>query len=361
MEEVMSRSIVDAAPGRAHVRRLRGPRVAVDPEAPVAVWDEVEVAGPGRTVASRVVILAGAECRYTCAMCDLWRHTLPAPTAPGRLPRQVRLAVERPWDDGAADGAARGFGRWIKLYNGSNFFDPSAVPPDDLPAIARLVAGSGRVIVENHPRLTRDAVPRFRDRLACRLEVAMGLETVHADVLPRLGKQMTLDDFASACDRLRAWDVDIRAFVLLGLPWLEPDAFVAEAVRGVAFAAAHGVRHVSLVPLRPGNGFIDALVADGRCRLPTAAHVEQAAARLVDRVARPAATGAANGETGGMVVTVDLWDWPRLAGTCAACREPRRLRLEWMNLAQATVPPAVLGCGCSVGSPGHSPGSAADA
>lgn len=326
----------DAAPRGRDIRGLRGPRVAVDPDAPVAVWDEWEVAAAGHTVPTRVVILAGAECRFTCAMCDLWRHTLPGPTAPGRLPRQIREALQRPWsgDDGVA------VPRWIKLYNGSNFFDPRSVPEADWSAITAALALCERVVVENHPALVDDRVPRFRDHCPPRLEVAMGLETVCVDVLARLGKQMTLADFTAACQRLQAWGVDIRSFVLLGLPWSDPTDAVDWCGRSVAFAIEYGARHVSIVPTRPGNGYLDALAARGRFTPPDASVVEAAAERLVPAAARPGGRGTA------AVVTIDLWDWPRLAGTCDICRSPRRARLERMNALQAMLPPVSLDCGC---------------
>ncbi len=337
----------DAAIPARVVRTRRGPRARVDPALPVAVWDEMEIQSPGVTVPTRVVILAGAECRFTCVMCDLWRHTLAEPTKPGRLPEQVRLALGRPWQDAtgghvradAAVAAHEPF-RWIKLYNGSNFFDPRSVPSDDLPAIADLVVGFSRVVVENHPRLTDDAVPRFRDRCRPRLEVAMGLETVHEDVLARLKKRMTLDDFAAACARLTSWDVDIRAFALLGLPWVEPAAAVEWCGRAVGFAAAHGVRHVSIVPTRSGNGFLDALAGHGRFTCPDATMLERAAETLVDRAAR-SSYGA-----GDTLVTVDLWDFERLAGTCPSCAGSRRDRLARMNLAQRVEPAVTVSCGC---------------
>lgn len=327
------RSDADRSIASRVVRRLRGPRVAVDPTQPVAVWDEQEVERPAHAVPTRVVILAGAECRFTCAMCDLWQHTLPGPTGRGLLPLQIRQALERPWQTTESED------RWIKLYNGSNFFDPRAVPPEDLPAIAAAVAVFARVVVENHPCLVDDRVPRFRDRCGPRLEVAMGLETVHEEVLPRLGKRMTLDDFTAACARLRGWDIDIRSFVLLGLPWSAPGEAVEWCARSVAFALARGVRHVSVVPTRSGNGLLDTLARRGDFTPPDAAMVEQAAARVVDAAARP--SGAASS-----VVTVDLWDWPRLAGTCPACCAARRARLERMNHAQACFPPLAIDCGC---------------
>lgn len=320
--------------GDAAVRRARGPRAAVDPARPVAVFDEQEIASPGRTVATRVLILAGAECRYTCAMCDLWKHSLDGPTPPGSLPLQIRAGLST-----EAIARAAPEPRWIKLYNGSNFFDPRSVPPGDLPAIAGLLAGHDRVIVENHPRLTGPAVPRFRDRLSGRLEVALGLETVDPRLLPWLGKKMTADDFAVASARLRGWDVDVRAFVLLGLPGLSPAESLAACLDAMAFAADSGARHVSIIPTRAGNGFMDDLARDGLFAPPSAALVERAAAAAIGgQAARDA------------IVTIDLWDFATLAGQCAACGPPRRARLAAANLAQR--PPDVspiTECGCDPG------------
>ena len=315
----------------AEIRSLRGARADVALEVPQGVWDEEETASAGVAVTTRVMILTGGECRFTCSMCDLWKHTLPTPTPPGVLPQQIRHGLARPPDGGPP--------RWIKLYNGSNFFDPRNVPVEDLPTIAALMTPFERVVVENHPRLCSDAVPRFRDRLRSRLEVAMGLETAHPEALAALNKQMTLDDMASACQRLAAWDVDARAFVLLGVPGVAPDEAVAWCLRSVAFARACGIRHVSIVPLRSGNGWVDRLLADGPLRLPTAADLE-----AVAEAALPESPGiSAARET---VVTVDLWDFPTLTGRCDRCGPARQARLAAMNLAQRRLPRPTLACGC---------------
>ena len=80
----------------ARVRAARGPKAPVDPLRPAGVWDEAEVAAPGETVPTRVVLLTGAECPFTCTTCDLWRHTLDGPTPPGALPVQLRSALALP-------------------------------------------------------------------------------------------------------------------------------------------------------------------------------------------------------------------------------------------------------------------------
>lgn len=312
----------------AAIRSLRGPREAVDAFRPQTVFDEIETASAGVGVAARVMLLTGAECRFTCSMCDLWRHTLAGPTPAGSLPVQIREGLARPVADGQPP-------RWIKLYNSSNFFDSRSVPADDLPAIASLVAAFERVVVENHPRLLGDGVARFRDRLTGRLEVAMGLETVHPEALAGLNKQMTLNDFQAACDWLRSEGIDARAFVLLGTPGVSPEEAVDWCLRSVAFAITCGVRHVSIVPLRAGNGWVDRQLATGTLAIPAAGELEAAAAEAF-ALPRPA----------GRVITTDLWDFEQLSGSCHACRGPRRERIALMNRAQAVVSLPPLSCGC---------------
>jgi len=317
------------------IRRARGAKAPVDPWRPIAVWDEEEVTAPFQTVVCRVVLLAGAECPFTCAMCDLWRHTLDRPTPPGALPAQIEAALAHA--PAIASAAAGPEPRWIKLYNASNFTDPRAVPVVDRPRIAALVESFERVIVETHPRLVDDSLEYFAHSIGGTLEVALGLETIHPGILPWLNKQMTPGDFAAACERLQAADIDTRAFVLLGLPGLTVVESVAAAIAAARFAAKAGCRQVSLIPTRPDNGFLDRLAADGSFVPVTAGAAEAALA------------GSLAGLPADCLVTLDLWDWDRLAGHCAECRAERRARIDQMHRARALLPPAPLDCGCRHG------------
>jgi hypothetical protein len=137
-------------------------------------------------------------------MCDLWKNTLTTSVGRGQIAAQIRWALERLPP-----------ARHLKLYNAGNFFDPRAIPPGDYAGIARLAAPFARVIVECHPRLIGRRCWEFRRLLAGELEVALGLETVHPEVLPRLNKRMTLDDFATAVRTLRARAIATRAFILV--------------------------------------------------------------------------------------------------------------------------------------------------
>lgn len=257
-------------------------------------------------------------------MCDLWKHTTPDSVAAGVIPAQIRGALA------SLPSVSR-----VKLYNAGSFFDGRAIPPADLPAIAGLVSHCERVIVESHPSLvTRSEVKRFRDRLPGRLEVAMGLETVHPVALPLLNKGMTLDGFRTAADGLASSGVALRAFVLLGLPFVPPSEATEWAVRSVAFAFDAGATAVTIIPTRTGNGAMEELERSGVFERPTLALLEEAAAIGVS--------------LGRGRVFADLWDLESLAA-CPACFRERRGRLAVMNLEQC-VTPAVECEDCEAGS-----------
>jgi radical SAM enzyme (TIGR01210 family) len=256
-------------------------------------------------------------------MCDLWQNTLEETVPAGAVPEQIRQAL-----------ASLPPARRIKLYNAGSFFDPKAIPQGDHAAIVELCAPFERVIVESHPALVAEACFELATRLGKgRLEVAMGLETAHPEILKRLNKGMTVEDFERAARALVDRDIAVRAFVLVGLPYVTPSesrAWCGESVRRALDAGA-GV--VSLIPTRAGNGALDALVASGDFAPPTLSLLE---ACLAD------ALGLGRGRA-----FADLWDLERLAN-CPACFGKRVKRLRRMNLAQEIARP--LSCSSCGGS-----------
>ncbi|HEX3557325.1 MAG TPA: radical SAM protein [Thermoanaerobaculia bacterium] len=306
------------------IRSLRAPKRRSDPWEPLGhLWEE-ERTQDGRLQPALTVFLAGAECPFTCVFCDLWRETLDGATPPKVLPIQLRKAL-------AAAGLPRGPAA-VKLYNASNFFDPRAVPPGDEPELLELVAPFCRVTVECHPRLVGDRCLRFAERLAGALEVAMGLETVHPQALALLDKEMTLADFDRAAATLRGAGIGLRAFVLVAPPFVPPDEAVEWAVRSAEHAFAQGAERVSLIPVRGGNGAMEALREAGDFTPPRLDQLEDALERCL----------ALQG-----IVTADLWDARRFV-SCAACADQRLARLETMNRTGLPTPRlACAACGWS--------------
>jgi len=151
------------------------------------------------------------------------------------------------------------------------------------------------------------------------LEVAMGLETIHPEVLPRLNKQMTPEDFRRGVQFLRNAGMEARAFVLLQPPYLPADDAVEWALRSMEFAYDAGVRVVAVIPTRGGNGWLEGLALRGEFSPPTLA-------QLGEVLRRGLAMGRGR-------VFVDLWDADRLSpGGVEPALELALLR-QW-NLTQ---------------------------
>ena len=220
----------------------------------------------------------------------------------------------------------------LKLYNAGSFFDDRAVPPADDDAIVAALSGVRDVVVESHPALVRDRTWRMNDALGrhgVQLEVAMGLETVHAGALNALNKGATADAFAHVARQLATHGIRLRVFVLIHPPFVPGAEQLAWLERSVDFAFDCGASVVSLIPTRSTTGAMTALAAEGSFTAPRLLDVEAAALAGLSR---------ARGR-----VFVDLWDLAQVA-TCRACAAPRRDRLHRLNLEQHA-PPALT---CSV-------------
>src|SRR5262245_28512240 len=196
----------------ARIRALRPPKPLVDPWQAHGVLLEEERTPIGLERAV-TVFLAGAECPFTCSFCDLWRYTLDTPTPAGALTLQLARALE---------GVGPRFPERLKLYNASNFFDRRAVPTEDLPGLAELAAPFASVTVESHAGTIGPPVLEFAALLDARLEVAVGLETIHPTAAAQLNKKLELSQFDRAAEFLNAHDLDLRVFVLLGAPHIAP-------------------------------------------------------------------------------------------------------------------------------------------
>lgn len=315
-----------------YVRARRGPRPALDPMQLQGVLVERERAAEGGVADTATVFLTGRECAWRCVMCDLWRHTTEADTPRGAIAHQVDTAVARLRQLAAMPSV-------IKLYNASSFFDPRAVPPADDRAIVESVQPFARVVVESHPALVGDRTWRLHERITrsrqgMRLEVAMGLETVHAASLEQLNKGITVEAFARAARDLASHDVDLRVFLLINPPFVPAAEQAAWLDHSVAVALECGATAVTLIPTRAGNGAMEALAAEGRFTPPSLLAIERAAAGAMTQ----ARTGVAR-------IFVDTWDLQNFA-TCPCCRDARQARLTQANLTQRTPPPLTCGvCG----------------
>ena len=295
----------------------RPARNALDPRRPYAFLVEPEM-GPGGEVEDvATIFLTNRECPWRCLMCDLWRNTLEETAPAGAIAEQIEFALgEFPELDPARSS--------LKLYNAGSFFDPRAIPHDEYPTIARLAAPFRRTIVESHPALIGRRCVEFRDQLGSRLEVAMGLETVHSEVLDRLNKRMTVDQFRRAAEFLAREEVDLRVFILVRPPWLSEEEGLEWARRSLDFAFDCGASVCSLIPTRAGNGAMESLAASGGFAPPSLKSLEAAQEYGLSLQAGR--------------VFADLWDVEAFM-KCPACSVARAGRIRAMNATQVVAPP----------------------
>ncbi len=291
---------------------LRPHKLSLDPWVPSAFLVEPERSAAGSIDSVATVFLTNKECPFRCSMCDLWRYTLDERVPLGAIPAQIEYALER-----------LSAAQHVKLYNAGNFFDAQAIPPEDYQAIADRVRHFQTVIVENHPRLTDERCVRFRDLLGTRLEVALGLETVHPEVLPSLNKRMTIADFDRAAEFLRGHQIDVRTFVLLKPPGLNERDGIEWSLRSISHAFAAGAGCCSVIPTRAGNGYLDRLQSAGDFQPPTIRSMEEVLERAI---------AMQQGR-----VFMDLWDAAKFFD-CPACGPARAERISQMNLSQQVQP-----------------------
>jgi archaeosine synthase beta-subunit len=284
----------------------RPARGKLDPYLPYEYFVEEERSADGVVVPVATVFITNKECPFRCVMCDLWRNTLTESVPVGAIPAQIDYALRE------LPPAIQ-----LKLYNSGSFFDPHAIPAQDYAAIAQRANRFDRLIVENHPALTGDSCLRFRDLLECGFEVAMGLETAHPEVLGKLNKRMTLDQFSTTARFLHRNGIDLRVFILVQPPYLPAAESLYWAERSLDFAMEQGATAAVLIPTRGGNGAMEELMASGQFEPPSLGTLEAAMEYGLSLKAGR--------------VFADLWG---VRERCADCYPQRLARLRQMNLQQ---------------------------
>ena len=286
----------------------RGSKNRVDPFKPYAWLVEKERTATGEIEDIAIIFLTNRECPWHCLMCDLWKNTTDITVPAGAIPGQIEWALKQ------FSGV-----KHIKLYNSGSFFDTRAVPYADYREIAGLLSDFKTVIVESHPRLINEKCLSFREMLKPELHVAMGLETVHPDILKKLNKQMSAEDFKNAARFLTDNDVLTRAFILLKPPFMNEAEGIFWAERSLDFAFGCGVECCTVIPVRAGNGVMEMLQKQGNFSPPSVRSLEKVLEYGI-------------GLNAGRVFA-DTWDI-HLFSECKKCSGKRSERITRMNLEQ---------------------------
>ena len=286
----------------------RGEKNPVDPLKPYSWTVEKERTASGFIEGTGTIFLTNRECPFLCLMCDLWKNTTDFTIPVGAIPAQIEYALKEMPPV-----------KHLKLYNCGSFFDKNAIPEEDYNSIASLVSHFETVIVESHPKFINAACLRFRDMLKPELNVAVGLETIHREVLKKLNKQMTPEEFMISANYLKKYGIRSRAFILLRPPFMSETEGIYWAKRSMDFAFSSGVECCTIIPVRAGNGAMEVLQEKGFFTPPDIRSLE-----AVLEYGLTLKSGR---------VFADTWDL-NLLGGCDKCLEQRKQRIEKINLGQ---------------------------
>jgi hypothetical protein len=272
----------------------------------------------GKIEDTAIIFLTNRECPFHCLMCDLWKNTTDKSVSIGDIPSQIEWAMKQMPE-----------AKHLKLYNSGSFFDKKAIPEEDYGRITSLVGGFETVIVESHPKFINERCLRFRDMIKPELHVAIGLETVHPEILLKLNKQMTLEDFRNSVSFLTQNGIQSRAFILLKTPFQSEPEGVYWAKKSIDFAFNVGVECCTVIPVRAGNGAMDLLMEKGDFSLSNIHSLETVLEYGINLNAGR--------------VFADVWDIG-LFSNCEKCVGQRTGRLTNMNLSQLITSRVTCSC-----------------
>jgi len=300
------------------VTSRRGKKNPVDPYRPYGFFVEKEYRGPGLIEDVSTILLTNNECPFRCLMCDLWKNTTDKPVPQGAIPEQIEFALSK-----------LPAAKHLKLYNSGSFFDKKAIPEDDYREIASLIEDFDTVTVESHPFFIGENTLQFQELIKPALQVAIGLETIHPDILPGLNKNMDLADFDHSVTYLASHGITTRAFILLRPPFLSETEGIDWAKKSIDYAFSVGVATCILIPVRSGNGALDVLKGENYFNEPDIKSLERVIEYGIRLEAGP--------------VFADLWDIARFS-SCDKCLKMRKKRLAQMNLHQKIYPQITCSC-----------------
>jgi radical SAM enzyme (TIGR01210 family) len=298
----------------------RGKKNPVDPYKPYGYFIEKERTISGSVGDVSTILLTNSECPFHCLMCDLWKNTLNEPTPEGAIPAQIEFALSKLPP-----------AKHLKLYNSGSFFDKRAIPVIDYKEVGKLIDQFETVLVESHPAFINENCLYFRDLIKPDLQVAIGLETVHSDVMEKLNKRMTKENFCRSVKFLNSNKIFTRAFILLRPPFLSEREGLIWAKKSIAFAFDAGIDSCVVIPVRSGNGAMDYLAECSYFTQPDIKSLEDVIEYGISLNKGP--------------VYADLWDIDQFS-SCSKCLSYRKKRLNYMNLYQQI--PARVECTCSL-------------
>ncbi len=180
-------------------------------------------------------------------MCGYAKDTLGRSATPAELAEQLDRALARYQEE-----------PYVKVYTSGSFLDDREVDPASRAALVRAFSGRARrLLFETLPEFaTSETLEPLREAFSGEVEVALGLESTHPDVLGRLvHKNAPPREYLDAGDRVRALGLRAKAYLLLKPPYLTESEAIRDVLASIVEASPH-FDALSVNPVHIQNGTV---------------------------------------------------------------------------------------------------------
>jgi len=190
----------------------------------IALWKEEDLVD-GKVTESLAVVIQTGGCAWSkkgnCSMCGYFIDSSASEGSndPSLILDQFTSVMERHKDE-----------RFLKIYTSGSFLDPNEVPREVQKSIMKSAGEKfDRVLVESRPEFIKRA-PLEELGSHVDLEVAIGLESAHNDVLSHsINKGFSFENYLKAGTVLNSLDIPLRTYLILKPPFMTEGEAIRDA------------------------------------------------------------------------------------------------------------------------------------
>lgn len=241
------------------VKRFRKPGKR-SPKEFVSTWTENEILD-GEAVDCYVIVLRTKGCYWSrmsgCSMCGYINDCAEEASS---------VEINAQFDEAMESYAGQ---RYMKIYTSGSFLDEKEIEKRTALRILKIaLSNADRVLIESRPEfISSRRLEEFPSEV--KIEMAIGLESANDVVLQKsINKNLSFEDFRSACGICADLGVKTRAYVLVKPPFLTEKEAILDVKSSIRLCASH-VNTISLNPVNvQRNTLVEYLWRRGEYRPP---------------------------------------------------------------------------------------------
>lgn len=200
-----------------------------DSQKPVKFWSENDVLDD-KIVDTFVIIFRTKGCSWAhesgCSMCGYFNDSMWKDVSENDLLKQFENAMNNYSKQ-----------KFVKIFTSGSFLDDNEITPKVRKQILnKLSENASKISVESRPEYIKDkTLKEIKTALDLKkFEIGVGLETA-SDFIRKncLNKGFTFNDYKKAASKLKRYDIELKTYVLIKLPFLTEKESIDDAVKTV--------------------------------------------------------------------------------------------------------------------------------